>query len=189
MELMCCLMHPTSTAWIFCHWQAKATTEWSKDNQFATMQVCQQSILAIVFIRTEKSRHGRQNVPNHTSCYSGRSYRSERFEFWFCVVVNSPIMVHSSILVQPDFFQFPKRNMRLGISLSIHSDFPALFRFRRETCESTCPSALIDVPFREQENVWRGLLVEKYRIAAGRQGFGLEEPAISVVTRPPAPPL
>ena len=44
--------------------------------------------------------------------------------------------------------------MRLGIPLS--TDFGAFSSFRRETCESTSLSALIFVPFQEQEKVWRG---------------------------------
>ena len=87
--------------------------------------------------------------------YSGRSYRSETLEFRFAVAVHSPIAVHGSITVQPEFFQFPRRNMRLVISLS--TDFCAFSSFRRETCESTPLSALIFVPFQEQEEVWRGL--------------------------------
>ena len=50
--------------------------------------------------------------------------------------------------------------MRLGISLS--TDFRAFSSFRRETCESTSLSALIFVPFQEQEKVWRGLFSENY---------------------------
>ena len=80
--------------------------------------------------------------------HSGRSYRSKRPEFRFAVAVHSPITV------QPDFFKFQRRNVPLGISLS--TDFSAFSSFRRETCESTALSALIFVPFQEQEKVWRG---------------------------------
>ena len=86
--------------------------------------------------------------------YSGRSYRSKRLEFRFAVAVHSPIAVHAPITVQPEFFQFPRRNVRLGISLS--ADFSAFSSFRRETCELTALSALIFVPFQVQEKVWRG---------------------------------
>ena len=107
---------------------------------------------------------------------SGRSKRSKRLEFRFAVAVHGPITV------QPEFFQFPRRNVRLGISLS--TDFCAFSSFRRETCESTSVSALIFVPFQEQEKVWRGLLGENYNHIAAR-GFGRAKPAISVAKPPP----
>ena len=66
----------------------------------------------------------------------------------------------SPITVQPEFFQFPRRNVQLGISLS--TDFRAFSSFRRETCESTSFSALIFTPFQEQEKVWRGLFIDYY---------------------------
>ena len=87
--------------------------------------------------------------------YSGQSYRSKRLEFRLAVAVHSPIAVHGPITVQPEFFQFLRRNVPLGISLS--TDFSAFSSFRRETCELTSLSALIFVPFQEQEKVWREL--------------------------------
>ena len=62
---------------------------------------------------------------------------------------------NSGLTVQPEFFKFPRRNVPLGICLS--TDFSAFSSFRRETCESTSPSALIFVPFQEQKKVWRGV--------------------------------
>ena len=50
--------------------------------------------------------------------------------------------------------------MPLGISLS--TDFSAFSSFRRETCESTSPTALIFVPFREQKKVGEGYLASSY---------------------------
>ena len=44
--------------------------------------------------------------------HSRWSNRSKRLEFRFTVAVHAPITV------QPQFFQFPRRNVRLGISLS-----------------------------------------------------------------------
>ena len=73
--------------------------------------------------------------------YSGRPHRSKRLKFRFAVAVHSPIAVHGPTTVQPEFFQFPRRNVQLGISLS--TDFRAFSSFRRETCESTSFSALI----------------------------------------------
>ena len=87
--------------------------------------------------------------------YRARSYRSKRLELRFAVAVHSPIAVHGPITVQPEFFKFPRRNLPLGICLS--TDFSAFSSFRRETCESTSLSALIFVPFQEQNKVWRGL--------------------------------
>ena len=61
------------------------------------------------------------------------SYHSKRLDFRFAVALPPPpppVVVRGSITVQPEFFQFPKRNVRLGISLS--TDF---------------------VPFLEQEKV------------------------------------
>ena len=83
--------------------------------------------------------------------YSGRSYCSKRLEFRFAVAVHGPVTV------QPEFFQFPRRNLRLGISLS--TNFSAFSSFRREWCELTYLSALIFLPFQEQEKIWQGLFV------------------------------
>ena len=103
--------------------------------------------------------------------YSERSYRSKRLEFRFrvAVAVHSPIVVHGPLTVQPEFFQFPRRIVRLGISLS--TDFSAFSSVRREKYESTALSALIFVPFQEQEKVWRGRFGEIYNRIAAR-GLG-----------------
>ena len=103
---------------------------------------------------------------------SGWSYCSKRLELRFAVAIQSPTVVHGPITVPLEVFQFPRRNVPLGISLS--TDVSAFSSFQRETCESTCLSTLIFVPFLEQEKVWRGLFGENYnRIAArGLGGLG-----------------
>ena len=68
----------------------------------------------------------------HVDRYRGPvlSNRSQRLNFQFAVAVHSAIVVHNSITVQPEIFsqfQFPERNIRLGIFLIIfilfHSHF------------------------------------------------------------------
>ena len=84
--------------------------------------------------------------------------------------------------VQPEFFQFPRRNVRLGISLS--TDLRAFSSFRSETCESTSLSALNFVPFQEQEKVWRGLIGENYnRITAKGLGGLIPRSALQLLLR------
>ena len=80
-----------------------------------------------------------------------------------------------------NFFQFPKRNVRLGISLH---RFSCLSNFWRERCDSASLSAQFFVPFQEQENVWRGLIGENYnRIAAGGLGGRTPQSALQRVLR------